>query len=107
MGVRTEFPRCVRRIDNTWIPLADGTRLAARVWLPDDAEDDPVPAILESTSSAKNVVDGDADMSYVSPGVFADAITQGLDLVSVWQMGAYDVFDIALPITAKAKIDAA
>ena len=56
-----------------------------------------LPAILESTSSAKNVVDGDADMSYVSPGVFADAITQGLDLVSVWQMQRYDVFDIALP----------
>jgi uncharacterized protein len=47
LGVRTEFPRRVRRIDNTWIPLADGTRLAARIWLPDDAEDDPVPAILE------------------------------------------------------------
>jgi NitT/TauT family transport system substrate-binding protein len=61
-----------------------------------DLETQILPAILESTSSAKNVVDGDADMSYVSPGVFADAITQGLDLVSVWQMGAYDVFDIAM-----------
>jgi putative CocE/NonD family hydrolase len=47
LGVRTEFPRRVRRIDHTWIPLADGTRLAARIWLPEDAEDDPVPAILE------------------------------------------------------------
>ena len=47
MGVRTDFPRTVRRIDNAWIPLADGTRLAARIWLPDDAETDPVPAILE------------------------------------------------------------
>ena len=47
MGVRTDFPRSVRRIDNAWIPLADGTRLAARIWLPDDAEADPVPAILE------------------------------------------------------------
>lgn len=62
-----------------------------------DIETQLLPAILESTSSAKNVVDGDADMSYVSPGVFTDAITQGLDLVSVFQMGAYDVFDIALP----------
>jgi len=62
-----------------------------------DIETQILPAILESTSSAKNVVDGDADMSYVSPGVFTDAITQGLDLVSVFQMGAYDVFDIALP----------
>jgi putative CocE/NonD family hydrolase len=27
--------------------MADGTRLAARIWLPSDAEDNPVPAILE------------------------------------------------------------
>jgi uncharacterized protein len=47
LGVRTEFPRTVRRIDNTWIALSDGTRLAARIWLPADAEADPVPAILE------------------------------------------------------------
>ena len=47
VGVRTDFPRAVRRIDHTWIPLADGTRLAARIWLPEDAERDPVPAILE------------------------------------------------------------
>jgi len=61
-----------------------------------DIDTEILPAILESTSSAKNVVDGDADMSYVSPGVFTDAITQGLDLVSVFQMASYDVFDIAL-----------
>ena len=47
LGVRTEFPRHVRRIDHTWIPLGDGTRLAARIWLPEDAESDPVPALLE------------------------------------------------------------
>jgi uncharacterized protein len=27
--------------------MSDGTRLAARIWLPEDAADDPVPAILE------------------------------------------------------------
>jgi putative CocE/NonD family hydrolase len=37
----------VREIENLWIPLADGTRLAARVWLPEDAERAPVPALLE------------------------------------------------------------
>ncbi|HSK17118.1 MAG TPA: CocE/NonD family hydrolase [Gaiellaceae bacterium] len=47
MSVRTEFPRRVREIEHAWIPLADGTRLAARIWLPEDAEDNPVPAILE------------------------------------------------------------
>ena len=43
----TEFPRAVREIEHVLIPLRDGTRLAARIWLPDDAERDPVPAILE------------------------------------------------------------
>ena len=42
-----DLPRPVRRIDHVWIPLSDGVRLAARIWLPEDAESDPVPAILE------------------------------------------------------------
>jgi putative CocE/NonD family hydrolase len=42
-----EFPRRVRVIENLWIAMPDGARLAARVWLPDNAERDPVPAILE------------------------------------------------------------
>lgn len=37
----------VRTIEHFFIPLADGTRLAARLWLPEDAEARPVPAILE------------------------------------------------------------
>ena len=43
----TTFPRTVRVIEHALIPLRDGTRLAARIWLPDDAEQNPVPAILE------------------------------------------------------------
>jgi uncharacterized protein len=39
--------RAVRDIPNTWILLSDGCRLAARLWLPPDAEAQPVPAILE------------------------------------------------------------
>ena len=34
-------------IEDAWIPLKDGTRLAARIWMPDNAKADPVPAILE------------------------------------------------------------
>jgi putative CocE/NonD family hydrolase len=34
-------------IENIWIPLVDGTRLAARIWMPHDAVQNPVPAILE------------------------------------------------------------
>jgi len=43
----TSFPRRVRVIEHALIPLQDGTRLAARIWLPEDAEENPVPAILE------------------------------------------------------------
>ncbi len=43
----TSFPRAVREIEHTLIPLRDGTRLAARIWLPEDAEAQPVPALLE------------------------------------------------------------
>ena len=47
MRTVTGFPRKVREIENQWITLSDGCRLAARIWLPEDAESDPVPAILE------------------------------------------------------------
>lgn len=47
MTVRTELPRATKVIRDLFIPLADGTRLAAQIWLPVDAEQHPVPAILE------------------------------------------------------------
>src|SRR5262245_25220711 len=47
MRTMTAFPRRVRRIEHCWIPMPDGRRLAARLWLPDDAEASPVPAVLE------------------------------------------------------------
>ena len=47
MKIITRFPRAVREVEHCWIPLSDGTRLAARLWLPEDAESNPVPAILE------------------------------------------------------------
>jgi uncharacterized protein len=52
--IRADFPRSVREIEHTWIPLSDGCRLAARIWLPEDAEDDPVPAVLEYLPYRKN-----------------------------------------------------
>jgi len=36
-----------RIIENQWIPLSEGIRLAARIWLPQNAEQIPVPAVLE------------------------------------------------------------
>ena len=47
MTVRTDFPRPVREIENLWIPMPDGARLAARMWLPENAESAPVPALFE------------------------------------------------------------
>src|SRR5579862_8594742 len=43
----TDFPRTPEVRRGLFITLKDGTRLAARVWLPDDAETNPVPAVLE------------------------------------------------------------
>ncbi|HTO83903.1 MAG TPA: CocE/NonD family hydrolase [Methylomirabilota bacterium] len=43
----TDLPYRVRVIEAAWITLADGTRLAARLWLPGDAEQRSVPALLE------------------------------------------------------------
>ncbi len=42
-----ESETVITEIENQWIPLSDGSRLAARIWLPADAERSPVPAILE------------------------------------------------------------
>jgi uncharacterized protein len=47
MRIVTEYPRAVRTITTEWITLTDGCRLAARIWLPEDAEAAPVPAIFE------------------------------------------------------------
>jgi putative CocE/NonD family hydrolase len=53
-AIRVDFPRDVREIEHTWIPLSDGCRLAARIWLPPDAVEDPVPAVLEYLPYRKN-----------------------------------------------------
>ena len=53
MQVVTEFPRRIRCVDNLWIPMPDGVRLAARLWLPANADNDPVPAIIEGVPYRK------------------------------------------------------
>ncbi|MEI7761110.1 MAG: CocE/NonD family hydrolase [Thermoleophilia bacterium] len=45
--VRTDFPRAIEVRGPVWIPLPDGTRLHARIWLPTDADEQPVPAVIE------------------------------------------------------------
>lgn len=45
MKIRSQFPYPVRIVENLFITLEDGTRLAAKLWLPEGAG--PVPVVLE------------------------------------------------------------
>ena len=45
-GTRAD-PGGVTVIEHIWIPMPDGIRLAARLWLPETAQQRPVPALLE------------------------------------------------------------
>ncbi|MDD9204985.1 CocE/NonD family hydrolase, partial [Georgenia sp. 10Sc9-8] len=47
MRTVTDFPHEIEVIENTFIPLRDGQQVAARIWRPVDAEQQPVPAVLE------------------------------------------------------------
>ncbi len=47
MKTVAEFPFAIKEIEHTMIPLSDGTGLAARIWMPEGAAENPVPAILE------------------------------------------------------------
>lgn len=47
MEIVEAFQHRVRHVENLWIPLPDGIRLAARAWIPEGADDRPVPAVLE------------------------------------------------------------
>ena len=67
--VVTQYPRKVREIENTWITLSDGVRVAARIWLPEDAETDPVPAIFEFLPYRKR--DGTADRDELTHPYYA------------------------------------
>ena len=44
----------MRILENVWIPVADGCRLSAKIWLPESAESEPVPALLEYIPYRKN-----------------------------------------------------
>lgn len=53
------------------------------------------PGPSDGTATVKFVAVGQADMGFPSPGVFSFALENEMDLVSVFNMGAYDVFDFA------------
>jgi putative CocE/NonD family hydrolase len=54
MSSISELPCRVREIEHLEIQMSDGCCLAARIWMPDSAEREPVPAILEYIPYRKN-----------------------------------------------------
>ena len=66
MRVVSDLPVRTRVIENLWIPMSDGCRLAARIILPEDAEANPVPAILEYIPYRKrDYINGDVNSSLI------------------------------------------
>jgi NitT/TauT family transport system substrate-binding protein len=53
------------------------------------------PGPSDGTATVKFVAQNQADMGFPSPGVFSFALENNLGLVSVFNMGAVDVFDYA------------
>ncbi|MDE2445177.1 MAG: CocE/NonD family hydrolase [Alphaproteobacteria bacterium] len=47
MKTITKFPRTIKEVENFWIPMSDGVKLAARMFIPVDAAKNKVPAVLE------------------------------------------------------------
>ena len=69
MKTITAFAEKVRVRDHLWIPLSDGTHLAAKTWIPESAGDKPVPAILEYIPYRKR--DFEAVGDSITHGYFA------------------------------------
>ncbi len=60
-----------------------------------DLEVDMQPGPSDGTATVKFVDVGQADMGFPSPGVFSFALREGMDLTSVFHMGARDTFSLA------------
>lgn len=61
------------------------------------------PGPIEATATTKLVAEGQADVGYPSPGVLSLSLEAGIPVVSVFEMGARDVFSFSVkpdsPIT--------
>ncbi len=47
MRTPTSLPQETKEEEHLWIPVSDGTRLAARIWRPTASDGEPVPAVVE------------------------------------------------------------
>lgn len=63
--------KSLKVLENEWIPLPDGRKLAARIWLPLTAKKTPVPAILEYLPYRKH--DGTTQRDESTYPTFAEA----------------------------------
>ena len=52
--MKNEYPQDIEIIPHTTVPMPDGCKLAARIWRPVTAVDQPVPVILEYLPYRKN-----------------------------------------------------
>jgi hypothetical protein len=80
-----DLSNSVKVIEHFWITLKDGTRLAVRMWLPVDAEVEPVPAVLEYIPYRKR--DGTRTRDEPMHGYFA---AHGYAAIRVDQRGSGD-----------------
>ncbi|WP_316858683.1 CocE/NonD family hydrolase [uncultured Cohaesibacter sp.] len=62
--------------EEVWIPLKDGTKLATRIWMPEGADAEPVPAVLEYLPYRKR--DGTSPRDESTYPVFAEAGIAGI-----------------------------
>jgi uncharacterized protein len=56
-----DFPYRVREVEHAWIPMRDGCRLAARLWLPETDDGSCVPAVIEYIPYGKRIGTRDRD----------------------------------------------
>jgi len=62
LKVVDSFPYEVRELEHVWITMSDGCRLAARIWMPENADVSPVPAILEYIPYRKRDLTAERDV---------------------------------------------
>ena len=46
-GWKLPEKQVIKTLENIWIPLRDGQKLAMKLWLPENADRTPVPVVLE------------------------------------------------------------
>jgi len=69
MKTIASFPETVKVLEHVWIPMSDGVRLAAKIWLPGSVAETPAPAILEYIPYRKRDVEAVSDS--ITHGYFA------------------------------------